>query len=116
MLAAGVGTAEQDTTGRFRNERDIVRAIDILLAQGLDINAADNNARTALHGAALQGYDDVVLALVERGGDLTATDDDGFSPLDTALGLAGGFGFTGDEGRVNESTVALIQSLLEESQ
>jgi hypothetical protein len=74
----------QDTTGRFKNETDIIRAIDILLAQGLDINATDNNGRTALHGA--------------------------------ALGLAGGFGFTGGESRVNESTVALIQTLLEETQ
>jgi ankyrin repeat protein len=116
MLAAGVGTAEQDTTGRFKNETDIVNAIDILLDQGLEVNAADNSGRTALHGAALQGYDEVVVALVARGGDLSLTDGDGFTPLDTALGLAGGFGFTGGEGRVNESTVALIRNLLEESQ
>jgi ankyrin repeat protein len=116
MLAAGVGTSEQDTTGRFKNESDIVRTIDILLDQGLPINAADDGGRTALHGAALHGYDEVVVALVERGGDLSGTDNDGFTPLDTALGLAGGFGFTGGEGRVNESTVELIEALLEESQ
>jgi ankyrin repeat protein len=116
MLAAGVGTAEQDTTGRFKNQADIIRTIDIMLGQGIDINAADNSGRTALHGAALQGFDDVVVALVERGADLTMTDRDGHTPRDTALGLAGGFGFTGGEGRVNESTVALIEDLLEESQ
>jgi hypothetical protein len=116
MLAAGLGTAEQDTTGRFKNENDIIEAIDILLAQGIDINATDDRGRTALHGAALMGYDDVVAALVDRGADLTITDREGFSPLDTALGLAGGFGFTGGEGRVNESTVALIERLLEENE
>jgi ankyrin repeat protein len=112
MLAAGVGTAEQDTTGRFKNEADIIETIDIMLAEGLDLNATDRNGRTALHGAALQGYDDVVAALVERGADLTVADGDGFTPLDTARGLAGGFGFTGGEGRVQASTVALIESLL----
>jgi ankyrin repeat protein len=114
MLAAGVGTSEQDTTGRFKTEVDVVSTIDILLAQGLDVNAADDRGRTALHGAALQGFDEVVAALVERGADLTAADRDGHTPLDTARGLAGGFGFTGGEGRVHESTVARIESLLEQ--
>jgi ankyrin repeat protein len=112
MMAAGVGTAEQDTTGRFRSEADIIRTIDIMLEQGLDINATDRGGRTALHGAALQGFDEVVAALVERGADLRAEDNDGYTPLDTAKGLAGGFGFTGGEGRFHESTVALIEDLL----
>jgi ankyrin repeat protein len=112
MMAAGVGTAEQDTTGRHKTEADAIRAVDLMLEQGLDINATDRNGRTALHGAALQGYDAVVAALVERGADLTVADRDGFTPLDTARGLAGGFGFTGEEGRLHESTVALIEKLL----
>ena len=112
MMAAGVGTAEQDTTGRHKTEADAVRAIDLMLAQGLEINAVDRNGRTALHGAALQGYDTVVAALVERGADLTLADGNGFTPLDTARGLAGGFGFSGEEGRLHESTVALIENLL----
>jgi ankyrin repeat protein len=116
MIAAGVGNAEQDTTGRFKNEADIIETIDIMLAEGLEIDAVDSRGRTALHGAALQGFDRVVAALVERGADLTAQDRDGFTPLDTARGLAGGFGFTGGEGRVHESTVALIENLLEESE
>lgn len=116
MMAAGVGTSEQDTTGRFKTEADAVRAIDILLERGLDINATDRSGRTALHGAALQGYDEVVAALVERGANLRATDSDGFTPLDTARGLAGGFGFTGGEGRLHESTVTLIEKLLGETQ
>lgn len=113
MLAAGLGTSEQDTTGRFKNETDAIRTIDIMLEHGFDVNATDRGGRTALHGAALQGYDEVVAALVERGADLALADEDGFTPLDTARGLAGGFGFTGGEGRVHESTVALIEQLLE---
>ena len=116
MLAAGVGTAEQDTTGRYKTEADIVRTIDLMLAQGLDINATERSGRTALHGAALQGYDEVVAALVERGADLNAMDRNGFTPLDTARGLAGGFGFSGEEGRLNQSTVELIEKLHGENQ
>ncbi|HEY5666145.1 MAG TPA: ankyrin repeat domain-containing protein [Gammaproteobacteria bacterium] len=116
MIAAGLGNAEQDTTGRFKNEADIIATIDIMLDQGLEINAVDNRGRTALHGAALHGFDQVVAALAERGADLTVEDRDGFTALDTALGLAGGFGFTGGEGRVQESTVALIEQLLEDSE
>jgi ankyrin repeat protein len=112
MLAAGLGTTEQDTTGRFKTEAEAIEAIDILVAEGVDINARDSRGRTALHGAALQGFDQVVAALADRGADLTAEDDAGYTPLDTAMGLAGGWGFAGDVGVVQESTAALIRELL----
>ncbi|MDX1563449.1 MAG: ankyrin repeat domain-containing protein, partial [Gammaproteobacteria bacterium] len=114
MLAAGLGTAEQDTTGRFKTQAEAIATIEIMLAQGLDINAVDNRGRTALHGAALQGFDDVIAMLVENGADLTVEDGDGYTPLDTALGLAGGFGFAGDVGFVQEDAVATIERLLAE--
>ena len=113
MLAAGVGTTEQDTTGRYKTEAQAIEAIGLLLEHGLDINAADNRGRTALHGAALQGYDDVVQSLVDNAADLRAEDTEGHTPLDTALGLAGGWGFAGDVGVVQESTAALIKQLLD---
>jgi len=112
MLAAGVGTTEQDTTGRYKTEAEAIEAIDILLGLGLDINAADSRGRTPLHGAAMQGYDEVIAALAARGADLNAADNNGYTPLDTALGLAGGFGFSGQEGVVRESTAALLRSLM----
>jgi ankyrin repeat protein len=115
MLAAGLGTTEPDTTGRYKTETEAIAAIDILLAAGLDIDGADQRGRTALHGAALQGYDEVITALVERGANLIAADNDGHTPLDTALGLAGGWGFSGQVGVVQESTVALIERLLAKS-
>ncbi len=114
MLAAGLGTAEQDTTGRYKTEAQAIDAIDLLLEKGLDINATDSRGRTALHGAALQGFDDIVAALAERGADLTVADEDGHTPLDTALGLAGGWGFAGDVGVVQTSTVELIRELLDQ--
>jgi ankyrin repeat protein len=112
MLAAGLGTTEQDTTGRFKTQDEAIAAIDLLLQHGLDIDAVDGRGRTALHGAALQGYDEVVEALANRGATLDLEDKDGFTPLDTALGLAGGWGFAGNVGVVQESTAALLEGLL----
>ena len=112
MLAAGVGTAEQDTTGRYKTEAQAIEAIDVLLGLGLDINAADSRGRTPVHGAAMQGHDEVIAALAERGADLDAANSNGFTPLDTALGLAGGFGFSGQEGVVREDTAAVLRSLM----
>jgi ankyrin repeat protein len=112
MAAAGVGTAEQDTTGRYKTQAQAIEAIQLLLDRGADVNATATDGRTALHGAALQGYDDVIKFLASRGADLNAKDRKGFTPLDTALGKAGGFGFAGQEGVVREGTAAVLRSLL----
>lgn len=112
MAAAGLGTTEQDTTGRYKTQAQAIEALKLLLARGLDINAADKQGRTALHGAALQGYDDVVRFLAAHGARLDVKDRNGFTPLDTALGRAGGFGFAGKEGVVHESTAALLRKLM----
>jgi ankyrin repeat protein len=112
MLAAGLGTAEQDTTGRYKTQAQAIEAISILLDAGLDIDATDTRGKTALHGAALQGYDDVVRALARFGATLDIADNEGFTPLDTALGLAGGWGFAGEDSVVQASTAALLEELL----
>lgn len=111
MAAAGVGTSDSDSTGRYKTEDQIIEAIRIGLEHGLDVNAADRGGRTAVHGAALLGYDKVIRFLAESGADLTLADGDGFTPLDTALGLAGGFGFSGSDGVVRQSTAAVIREL-----
>ena len=78
---------------------------------GRAINAADNTGRTALHGAALQGYDQVVRFLADRGATLDVKDKRGFTPLDVAMGLAGGVGFDGRSSNPHESTAALLRNL-----
>jgi ankyrin repeat protein len=112
MIAAGVGTKEEDTTGRSKTEPDAIKAISLLLDAGLDINAADNTGRTALHGAALQGSDQVVRFLAARGATLDVKDKRGFTPLDVAMGLAGGVGFDGKASNPHVSTAALLRELL----
>ncbi|HMF27775.1 MAG TPA: ankyrin repeat domain-containing protein, partial [Candidatus Cybelea sp.] len=112
MAAAGVGTQENDTTGRYKTQAQTIEAIQLLLDRGADVNATTADGRTALHGAALQGYDDVIRFLVAKGADLFAKDRKGFTPLDTALGRAGGFGFAGQEGVMRENTADLLRSLM----
>ena len=60
----------------------------------------------------MQGYDDVIRFLASKGAKLDTADNDGFTPLDVALGKAGGFGFTGNEGVVREATAALLRELM----
>lgn len=112
MAAAGLGTAEQDTTGRYKTEAQAIESIRLLMEAGLDVNATDRRGRTALHGAALQGYNEVVRYLASVGARLDVEDGSGYTPLDTALGLAGGFGFSGREGVVRPDTAAVIRELL----
>ena len=112
MAAAGLGTAEQDTTGRAKTQAQAIEAIQLLIDRGLDVNARAGDGQTAVHGAAMQGYDDVIKFLAAKGAQLDVPDKDGFTPLDVALGKAGGFGFSGEEGVVREGTAALLRELM----
>jgi ankyrin repeat protein len=112
MAAAGLGTNEADSTGRSKTEQQAIDAIQLLLDRGLDVNAQDNDGQTALHGAAMQGYDHVIKFLAAQGARLDIADKDGFTALDVALGKAGGFGFSGREGVVREDTAAVIRELM----
>ncbi len=112
MAAAGLGTSESDSTGRQKTQAQAIEAIQLLLNRGLDINAQAKDGQTAVHGAAMQGYDDVIRFLASKGAALDTPDKDGFTPLDVALGKAGGFGFTGNEGVVREATAALLRELM----
>jgi ankyrin repeat protein len=112
MAAAGLGTTEADTTGRQKTQAQAIEAIQLLLDLGIDVNAQASDGQTALHGAAMQGYDDVIRFLAAKGAKLDTPDKDGFTPLDVALGKAGGFGFSGNEGVVREGTAALLRELM----
>ncbi len=113
MAAAGLGTKEEDTTGRFKTESDAIESIKLLLAAGMDINAANGQGQTALHGAALKGSDEIVKFLADHGAKLDAKDRQGKTALDAALGLAGGSGgFDGSRKDVHESTAELLKKLI----
>jgi ankyrin repeat protein len=112
MMAAGVGTREEDTTGRSKTQKDIIEAIALLARSGVNLNAQDGQGRTAAHGAAMWGYTDVIKFLAQSGADLTIKDKRGLTALDAAMGLAGGLGFDGKSGTVHEDTAKAIREIL----
>ncbi len=123
MAAAGQSSNEIDTRGRFKTQAEAVESINLLVKAGGDVNAHETHnckrpspfpcrdGQTALHGAALWGWNDVVKALVANKADLDAKDSQGHTPLDSALGKAGGHGRGGTRIEVHEQTAALIREL-----
>ncbi len=113
MAAAGIGSNEIDTRGRFKTQAQAVEAIDLLVKAGADVNAHEpRNGQTALHAAALFGWNDVIKDLVSHNADLRAQDNKGKTPLDAAMGRAGGHGRGGTSIEVHEATGQLIEQLL----
>ena len=112
MAAAGLGSKEEDTVGRKKTEAQSIEAIQVCLEAGVDINAVDGRGQTALYGAALQGYDQVVKFLVTHGAKIDIKDSRGFTALDAAEGKAGGFGFGGSAANPHPSTAKLLRDLL----
>jgi ankyrin repeat protein len=112
MAAAGLGTKEEDTVGRKKTEKDVIESVTLCLKAGVDINAKDSRGQTALHGAAQKGWDQVVRYLADHGAKLDVKDTKGLTPLDAAMGLAGGLGFDNTTGDVHESTAALLRQLM----
>lgn len=112
MAAAGLGTKEEDTTGRKKTEPEAIASIKLCLDAGADVNGADNQGQTALHGAAQKGWDQVVQFLVDHGAKLDVKDKRGHTSLDAAMGLLGNGGFDGSRRDVHESTAALLRKLM----
>jgi ankyrin repeat protein len=70
--ASGIGWVEGVTYEWSKEEN--YQAIKMLLDLGLDPNAANNDGRTPLMGAALKGRNDVIQLLVDRGAKLETRD------------------------------------------
>jgi uncharacterized protein len=112
MAAAGLGTKEEDTVGRKKTEKEAIDSIDLCLKAGADVNSVDSRGQTAMHGAAQKGWNQIVQYLADHGAKLDVKDKKGLTPLDAAMGLAGGLGFDNTTGEVHESTAALLRQLM----
>ncbi len=104
MAAAGNGSSNLDTRGRYKTESQAVDAVNVLLASGVDINQRDGNGQTALYGAATWGWNDLVKTLAARKADLMIKDARGRTAADIAMGTNGG----GSIERRLAVTVALV--------
>ena len=116
MAAAGQGSTDADTRGIYTTEDVQQRSIEslkLLLAAGADINGKDaTRGLTALHEAARWGWNDVVRFLVDHGANLEAKDSRGMTPIDSAMGKAGGNSRGGQRIDVHEDTAALLRKLM----
>ena len=109
MAAAGVGRGSQYVLTAAEEEKNL-EAVKFLVERGADVNAADSEGWTALHGAAFTAGDEMIEYLVSKGARLDAEDVYGETPLSIAEGdpnLYMGFNERAD----HPSTAALIRKL-----
>ncbi|MCU1336008.1 MAG: hypothetical protein JWO19_1589 [Bryobacterales bacterium] len=115
MAAAGLGSVDADTRGLYTTfdvQQKSIESLDLLLKAGGDINApGGRRMQTPLHAAAFWGWNDVVQYLVDHGAKLDVKDSGGMSPIDAALGKAGGNSRGGQRIDVHEDTAALLRKL-----
>jgi hypothetical protein len=115
MAAAGVDSTDADTRGWYHTsdvQERAIASLALLLDAGGDINAAGGRrTHTPLHGAAFWGWNDVVRYLVSRGADVNAADPRGMTPIDAAMGRAGGNSRGGQRIDVFPETAALLEQL-----
>ena len=84
MAAAGLSNQVQDTRGKYKTQAQAIATIKALAAAGADVNARTGQGNTALLGAVLRGWNDVVRTLIELGADPYLPNNDGKSPADVA--------------------------------
>jgi len=85
MIASGTGWGRDDDFKIPVTLEESLAMTQRLIDMGLDVNARDNNGRTALHGALPKGDLAAVRALIEAGADVCLADNDGKIPLQAAL-------------------------------
>jgi len=86
MAAVGKGWINAPTRGAYFTEEQALEEYTLLRAAGADVNARTNFNETALHSAALRGWNEVIKRLVADGADLDAEDRHGLTPIDFAMG------------------------------
>jgi ankyrin repeat protein len=64
-----------------------IEAVKQHLADGVDVNAKNENGSTPLVYTALEGHKEVAELLIAKGADVNAQGDDGDTPLDWAIDL-----------------------------
>ena len=109
MVAAGlhIWNPGEDGGSFTGQEEEVLEAVRITVTGGNDINARNYRGETALHGIGYRGVNSVLDYLVERGADLTALTDDGWSPL----AIARGFSYT-DFYKAQLHTAARLEELM----
>jgi ankyrin repeat protein len=85
MAAAGINWIPAQTY--MHSEEEYVEAVNLCLAQGVDVNAANSMGLTAMHGAANRGWESIVQILADHGSKLDPKDKEGRTPMTYAQGI-----------------------------
>jgi cytohesin len=109
MVGSGYGNAVIDTRGRLRTEAQAVETVKLLLEAKADVNAKDDLGNTALTGAVLRGWNQMVKTLIAAGADPYLANKAGASPYDIAKGKPAGVPRQAIE--IKADTAALIEQL-----
>jgi ankyrin repeat protein len=111
MGASGAGRSTGKTRGRFTTEAEVLAVVRLLRAAGADVKATSKTGETALHGAALRGWDELVSLLAADGAPLDAmATAKQLTPLDYAMGRYQPR-YLEPQAKPNQKTVALLKSL-----
>jgi ankyrin repeat protein len=102
--AAGVGVYRVAESPGTNDEA--FECVKIALEHGGEINHIDDIGRTAMHGAALRGANNIVQYLYDRGAKLDIVDKKGWTPLIIAEGI-----FYPDVFKTEVQTAALLRKL-----
>jgi ankyrin repeat protein len=115
LAAAGLGSVDADTRGWYITEdtqRRSIASLELLIKHGGEINRKGGRRnQNALHAAAFWGWNEVVKILVEHGAELDAKDANGMTPIDAAMGRAGGNSRGGQRIDVHPDTAELLVKL-----
>jgi ankyrin repeat protein len=110
MVAAGleIWNPGEDGGSLLGQEEEVLEAVKLCVELGNDVNAANDDGETALHGVAFRGVNIVAKYLVEQGAKLDARDSRGWTPLAIANGLS-----YSDFYKAQKHTAELLRQLME---
>jgi len=111
MAVSGLGSNNVDLRGRFRDEKNGIAAAKLLLAAGAKPDAREDQGRSALHGAAQNGWNDFIRLLAANGANLNTEDNFGNTALDMAMGKSAGAGRFGGNAPPNKVTAGVLLEL-----
>ena len=92
---------------RAIDERNSLQTVQLLVEPGADINATDASGNTALHHAAIKGYDMIVQSLVDSGANLNTKNNRGQTPLAAVLAYKPAQAFLASDPRLTKTATLL---------